>query len=188
MNRFVLVGALLTGACGSATDDRPATLPYITQTILAPSCAEAQCHSAFKRQVGDQFDTVEATRLSIVANGLVAFPDDTLDPQASLLITTLTVGTTSILDPSSSTKIRMPYDAPMPDADIELIKAWIADGAHGAQCVANAQGLGCQNAFEGTVNVSRVVQCSADGEAGEVVETCETGKFCTYYGGNGVCK
>jgi hypothetical protein len=188
MNRFVLVGALVAGACGSATDDRPATLEYITQTVLAPSCAAAQCHSALKRQVGDQFDTLEATRVSIVANGLVVFPDDTVAPESSLLITTLTVGTTSILDPGSDTKIRMPYDAPMPDADIELIKAWIADGAHGAQCVANAQGLGCQNVFNGTGTESRVVMCDKDGDAGEMVETCAMGKFCTYRGGNGACR
>ncbi|HEU4732323.1 MAG TPA: hypothetical protein VFT22_30725 [Kofleriaceae bacterium] len=188
MNRFVLIGALATGACGSATDDRPATLEYITQTILAPSCAPAQCHSAFKRQVGDQFDTVDAARLSIVANGLVVFPDDTTAPDSSFLITVLTVGTPSILDPGSNTKVRMPYDAPMPDADVELIRAWIADGAHGAQCVPNAQGLGCQNTTIGAEPVSRVVMCSKDGEAGDVVETCAMGKFCTYYSGNGVCR
>ena len=38
----------------------------------------------------------------------------------------------------------MPYDAPMPDTDIALLKAWIRAGARGAQCIANAQGLGCQ--------------------------------------------
>src|SRR5882762_10165490 len=98
MNRLVLV-ALLAGACGSATDDRPPTLDYITETILAPSCANAECHSAFKQAVGDQFDTPAATRRSIVANGLVSYPADVADPTSSLLIRTLRVGAPSILDP-----------------------------------------------------------------------------------------
>lgn len=201
MNRFVLFGALVAGACGSATDDRPQTLDYITETILAPSCASAECHSAFKRQVGDQFDTPAAARLSIVANGLVEFPDDTKDEASvasSLLIRTLTVGAPSILSPNSG-NVRMPYDAPMPDADIELIKAWMLTtpdraGAPGAQCVANAQGQGCQvetvqmGSPPVPTTVFRVVECSADGIAGAIVQTCPSNQSCTVYNGNGVCK
>jgi hypothetical protein len=188
MNRFVLSGALLAGACGSATDDRPSTLDYITETILAPTCAAAECHSAFKREVGDQFDTPAAARLSIVANGLVLFPDDTKDPasvSSSFLIRTLTVGTPSILSPGSG-NVRMPYDAPMPDGDIELLKAWISAGAHGAQCVANAQGEGCQVEDVAGVPVFRVVTC-VDGDAVAVVKTCPANQICTYYMGNGQC-
>src|SRR5438045_1803927 len=75
MHRLALAGALLASACGSATDDRPPTLDFITETILAPSCATAQCHSAFAREVGDEFDTPAAARRSIVANSL-ATPND----------------------------------------------------------------------------------------------------------------
>ena len=109
MNRLVLTGALLAGACGSATDDRPATLDYITETILAPTCASAQCHSAFKREVGDQLDTPDAVRQSVVANGLVVYPDDTVDAAAvrsSYLIHTIRVGSPSILSPGSG-NVRM---------------------------------------------------------------------------------
>lgn len=172
MKRLVMIGALFAGACGSTTDDRPRTLAYITDTILAPTCASAECHSAFKRQVGDQFDTVEATRRSIVGNGLV-LPDDVADPAGSFLIQSLTVGTLSILDPQSGTKVRMPYDAPMPDGDIALIEAWIADGAPNAQCLADAQNHGCVTRHDATgATVSQVVDCSADGNAGTVVLTC----------------
>src|SRR3954463_9414818 len=125
MYRLALI-ALAASACGSATDDRPPTLDFITETILAPSCASAECHSAFKREVGDQFDTPAAARLSIVANGL-ALVSDQEDPASSFLVRSLTVGNPSILDPGSG-NVRMPYDEPMPDADIELIKRWIADG------------------------------------------------------------
>jgi len=185
MKRLVLIGALFAGACGT-TDDRPRTLAYITETILAPTCASAECHSAFKQQVGDEFDTVDAARRSIVSNGLV-LPDDVADPSRSFLIQSLTVGTLSLLDPKSGLKVRMPYDAPMPDADIALIEAWIADGAPNAQCLADTQGQACILKHVGTTTVSQVVKCSADGNAGNVVTTCLPGHFCTVSNGTAQC-
>src|SRR3569833_1615587 len=131
MKQLVLISALLGGAavaCGATDDDRPRSLVFITQTVLAPTCAAAECHSAFKMEVGDQFDTVDATRRSIVANVLV----DTLEPTQSVLYKTLTVGEPSLLSPGSGL-VRMPFDAPLPDADIALILRWIEDGAPGAQ-------------------------------------------------------
>lgn len=193
MKRLVMIGALFAGACGSTTDDRPRTLAYITETILAPTCASAECHSAFKRQVGDQFDTVDATRQSIVGNSLV-LPDDAANPAGSFLIQSLTVGALSVLDPRSGTKVRMPYDAPMPDADIALIEAWIAEGAPGAQCLADAQGHGCSTRHNAAgATVSQVVNCSADGNAGTVVMTCPTDPttkvvhFCRFITGTAQC-
>lgn len=140
MFRFAVLGAALASACG-AMDDRPATLEFITETILAPSCATAVCHSAFTRQLGDAFDTPASTRFSIATNQLVNYPDDVADPSGSYLVKLMTVGVQSI---QGSYMIRMPFDAAMPDADIELIKTWIAAGVHGAQCQPNAQGLACQ--------------------------------------------
>src|SRR5262245_26013228 len=110
MLRLVAASALLASACGTA-DDRPATLEFITNTILAPSCATAQCHSQFRQQVGDIFDTLETARRSIVVNFLVRYPDQTDDPDSSRLILTLTVGADSTL---GNGKVRMPFDAPMP--------------------------------------------------------------------------
>lgn len=184
MKRLVLIGALFAGACG-ATDDRPRTLAYITDTILAPTCASAECHSAFKRQVGDQFDTVDATRRSIVSNGLV-LPDNVADPSGSLLIQSLTVGAASILSPGSG-NVRMPYDAPMPDADIALIEAWIADGAPNAQCLVDTRGHACITKHMDATTVSQVVECSADGNASNVVTTCLPGHFCTVTNGVAQC-
>jgi len=185
MKRLVLVGALVVGACGSATDDRPATLDYITETILAPSCATAECHSAFKREVGDQFDTPDAARRTIIENGL-ASPQNMADPGASYLVQTLTVGEISVID-SSRGRIRMPYDAELPDADIALIKAWIALGVPGAQCVPNDQGRGCSTHTDasGTL-VHDVVECG-DGNIGAIVTTCDAQQTCTVFRENGQC-
>lgn len=189
MKRLVLIGALLGGASGACgvTDDRPRTLEYITQTILAPACADAECHSAFKMEVGDQFDTVEATRRTIVSNQLV----DPGHPRSSLLYNSLTIGVPGIL---SSGTVRMPFDAPMPDADVALIAAWITDGAPGAQCLANAQGNGCSVTGTGAGRVYHVVQC-VDGNIGPVVMDCPvadptTSKLqsvCSIVTGNGQC-
>src|SRR4051812_44800460 len=92
-----VIAALLLGACGDTVDDRPPTLPYITEAILAPSCGKAQCHSSFAREVGDTFDTVDETRRTLISNGLVISDSDPLDPANSQLIKTLTVGVPSIL-------------------------------------------------------------------------------------------
>ena len=185
MNRFVLTGAMLAGACGHVTDDRPATLEYISDTILAPSCATAECHSAFKREVGDVFDTPASTRRTIVSNQLVAYPDDVADPAHAFLITTLTVGSPSILRPGSG-NVRMPYDAPMPDADIQLIEDWIALGVPGAQCEPNPQNRGCVARSVAGQTEYDVVEC-VDGNVGAVVTVCPEGQICTFYTGNGQC-
>jgi cytochrome c551/c552 len=187
MHRLVLASALLA-ACGSA-DDRPPTLDYIVENILAPSCAAAQCHSAFRQQVGDQFDTVAAARRSIVVNGLVHFPDEVADPSHSLLIRVLTVGATSVLDPSIG-NVRMPYDSAIPDADVELIAAWIAGGAHGAQCLPNAQNRGCQVRTVMVLGQPQteyaVVACN-DSEAGAILQVCGPTQVCSSRNGNGTC-
>lgn len=177
--------ALLASACGSATDDRPPTLDYITETILAPSCATAECHSAFKRQVGDVFDTPASARRTIVANGLVVYPDDVADPAHSFLLTTLTVGSPSILSPGSG-NVRMPYDAPMPDADLQLLEAWIASGVPGAQCEPNADHRGCAVRTVAGQLVYEVVEC-VDGNVGAVVTVCPQNQVCSFYTGNGQC-
>ena len=195
MKQLVLIGALLggaAGACGATDDDRPRTLEYITRTVLAPSCAAAECHSAFTMEVGDQFDTAEATRRSIVANVLV----NTLDPTSSVLYKSITVGEPSLLDPLSGLVVRMPFDAPMPDADVALILHWIEDGAPGAQCLPNADGNGCF--VDGTASkpVYHVAQC-VDGQAVKIVMDCPLAdptaippkpqSVCSYVTGNGQC-
>ncbi len=183
MKRLVLIGALLASASGacSGTDDRPRNLEYITQTILAPTCAAAECHSAFKMEVGDEFDTVDAARRSILNNGLVS-PGD---PAGSTLVQSITVGVPSLLDPTSG-NVRMPFDAPMPDADVALIEAWIQDGAAGAQCLANDQGNGCSSTLSGATRTYHVVKCVA-GNVGDVVMDCPGKQVCLPFQGNGTC-
>ncbi|MBS1124619.1 MAG: hypothetical protein H6Q90_6847 [Deltaproteobacteria bacterium] len=124
MYRFLLGATLVVGlplgACGTVEDDRPATLEYVTATILAPACANAQCHSAFHQAKGYAFDSVEHARTTIDVNGLVSAGD----PEGSFLLTVMT-------RPGADNASRMPYDEPLPEPDIALISRWIADGAPG---------------------------------------------------------
>lgn len=114
MYRLVLVAAIASVACNQTDNNRPATLEYITEAILQPSCSQYTCHSSYRREKTYVFDTVAMAKLSL--KGIVT----PMDPDASLLYTVLT------------RKIkRMPYDSPLPDKDIELIKTWIEDGAPG---------------------------------------------------------
>jgi hypothetical protein len=114
MDRLVLVAVAALAACNHTDNNRPATLEYITEAILQPSCAQYDCHSSFARAKGYAFDTVDAARQSLR-------PIVTVDePETSLLYVVLT------------RKIkRMPYDSPLPDKDIALILQWIQDGAPG---------------------------------------------------------
>jgi hypothetical protein len=112
MYRLVLVAAVAASACTQSDNNRPATLEYITFAILQPSCSQHVCHSSYRMESGFAFDTLELSKRSL--EDLVV-PGD---PEASLLINVLT-----------RSQLRMPYDAPLPDKDIELIEIWIAMGA-----------------------------------------------------------
>jgi len=114
------------GAAAVCVDDtRPATLEYVTTTILRPSCANAQCHSSFAYTYEYRFDTVEHAQESIVKldGSQIVFPGD---PDASLLYLVL------IRDTGPNGEFpRMPYDQPMAGADIALVRRWIEEGADG---------------------------------------------------------
>jgi hypothetical protein len=121
-------GVLMSAAvaCGT-TDDRPETLAYITETILAPSCAAAECHSAVKRQSNYVFDTVAHAQASIASLPLIDTCPTPPCPRATLensyLLTVITT--------EDSAGHRMPLDQPLANLDIVLISDWIRDGAAG---------------------------------------------------------
>ena len=121
MVRLVLAAVVALAGCTQTDNDRPATLQYITEAILQPNCGQYTCHSSFKKAKGYAFDTVEAAKASLGSSDPNA-PQliNTSDPQSSFLYQVLT------------RKVkRMPYDAPLPNKDIDLILTWIEDGAPG---------------------------------------------------------
>ena len=114
MFRLAVAAAVASAACSQTDNDRPATLQYITEAILQPNCAQDVCHSSYTRTKGYAFDTVAAARQSLSLPGLVR----PTEAESSLLYTVLI----------RQVK-RMPYDAPLPDKDIELIRRWIEGSA-----------------------------------------------------------
>jgi hypothetical protein len=112
MLRAVVVAAVTLAACSQTDNDRPRTVQYITEAILQPNCAQDVCHSSYARAKGYAFDTVAAARTSLAQ--LVSKPQ----PESSLLYVVLT-----------RTIKRMPYDAPLPQKDIDLIFEWLTSGA-----------------------------------------------------------
>ncbi len=125
MRGLILLTVL--SAC-SETDERPHTLAYITETILAPSCGTAECHSAMKRQNDYAFDTVENAEQSIRKGNLViqcAMPPCQDAPSVSSLLT--------VISDKDVAGNRMPLDEPLANLDVYLIGEWIIDGSPGYQ-------------------------------------------------------
>jgi hypothetical protein len=177
MVRCAWVLALLV-ACGTTKDDRPRTISYVTEAILAPTCGGAECHSTFAQNRGDVFDTVKAARKSLVDNGLISFDSTQYDP-AKPSNAALIVWLTQI-DPFGLDIGRMPYDAPMPNADINFLEEFIREQAPGAQCDP-ANGLSCNN--------MALMTCTKDWNFDqEVVDCAGAGNGSACAGGQCLCK
>ena len=172
MHRLVWAPLLILAACGDETDDRPLELEYLTQAIFAPSCGATQCHSSFTQAARDVFDTPEGVRASLVNNGLIRFDSTKYDPdnpnQTDLVIwITETVPFGGIPGSDGKPIGRMPYDAPLPNRDVLLIKEWIGAQAPGAQCNPDPDvnmGHACNN--------KEVVQCNQDWTFGPRIQLC----------------
>jgi hypothetical protein len=113
--------ACLGSACAT-TDDRPATWSFISTAIIEPACGTAGCHSEWSQVSGLILDSREAAYKALV---IAPAPDGNGpyvvagSPEQSQLLYLL-----------HGTEIRrMPPDAPLPAADIDLIDAWITAGA-----------------------------------------------------------
>lgn len=163
MQRLGWMPLLVCAACGTAEDDRPLELPYLTQAIFEPSCGVTNCHSSFVSAGGVVLDTPETVRRTLVGGGLVQFDSQQYDPDnpenASLIIWITQI------DPFGRGIGRMPFDAPIPNRDVELLIEWISAQAPGAQCNPEINdGFACNN--------KEVVQCNADWTFGEFVQLC----------------
>ena len=110
--------AMITTAC-QAEDDRPATFEYIQTTILAPNCATIGCHSQYGEVANYYFDgdATEVCQDVVVGLGLVSAGM----PDTSFMI--------SAIRGETGEALQMPPDRALPEADIELIQRWIAEGA-----------------------------------------------------------
>jgi hypothetical protein len=133
MHRLVIATAIVVMGCG-AEDDRSRNLDYITEAVLKPNCGSAVCHSSFRQAKGYVFDTIDAARASFQRDEILMLPSD---PEQRDSVAGLVVNLTTELPKAP----RMPYYEPLPDADVELIRHWLHDGAAGT-CTGSASCLG----------------------------------------------
>src|SRR4051812_7484176 len=106
------LGGALSG-CGSTADSRPDKWSFISTVIIQPSCATANCHSQLAQRSGVTLDTVADGYQQLMQRHFV-MPGN---PDGSALMALL----------RGQGSRRMPPDFPLPEVDIALIGAWIAD-------------------------------------------------------------
>jgi hypothetical protein len=113
MRRLALFAGLLVG-CSAEPSDRPATWSYVHAAIIAPNCATSSCHSERTNTGGIALDDPDTAYRALLEHSYVV-PGD---PASTLM---------DLLEGDERT--RMPPDAPLPQADIDLVRAWIEAGA-----------------------------------------------------------
>ena len=99
--------------CGSATDNRPAKWSFISATIIEPSCATANCHSAITQRASVDLSERNVAYQTLIDRRFL-IPGDTTESSALFFLM------------NGQGSLRMPPDAPLPGADIDLISKWIA--------------------------------------------------------------
>jgi len=112
--RWLLSGLVLAAACTGDPGERPATWSYLHPAIIAPNCATSSCHSGRVETAGVDLADADEAYLDLTARRFVV-PGDPTSALMPLL--------------EGDERRRMPPDAPLPAADIELIRAWIEAGA-----------------------------------------------------------
>ena len=112
--------SIVVSGCNGTTDDRPPKWSFISATIMEPSCATVNCHSAITHQGAVDLSSREVGYQTLVENaGGKSFYVYAYHPEASPVVNLM----------NAEGSIRMPPDNPLPQADIQLIEAWISDGA-----------------------------------------------------------
>ncbi|HSD87785.1 MAG TPA: c-type cytochrome domain-containing protein [Kofleriaceae bacterium] len=101
-------------ACTGSPNDRPATWSYLHAAIIAPSCATSSCHSQRAATAGVVLDDPDTAYQTLIDRQYVIPGDD---------------GSTLLLLLDGDERRRMPPDAPLPAADIDLVRTWIEQGA-----------------------------------------------------------
>ena len=112
----LLVLAGLAVGCGEAGETRPAKWSYISAAIVQPSCATANCHSDLSQRSGVLLDDMRTGYQQLVGRHFVI---PTKHAESALIGLLKGQGTR-----------RMPPDFALPNADIDLIAAWITAGAN----------------------------------------------------------
>lgn len=109
---IILAVGVLTGCDDPSL--RPASWSYVHAAIIEPSCATSSCHSRPAVTSGLRFDDADLAYDALI-EGQFVLPGDPSSPLMFIL--------------AGNERDRMPPDAPLPRADVALIRAWIESGA-----------------------------------------------------------
>jgi hypothetical protein len=113
---FLLVSAAMVAGCGGQ-DTRPdTTFAFIGPAIIEPNCATVSCHSAVAQRAGVVLEPSATAYKTLTTRHFVI----SMDPDESEIMALITAQGVR----------RMPPDFPLPAADIDLIRRWIANGAN----------------------------------------------------------
>ena len=135
--KVLLIAAISLAGCDESTHlatDRPLTLAYVTETILAPTCGTAECHSTFHAEAGDVFDTVAGAQITMSNSDFpLVFTCDRLNPPLPEDCGTKPADESYLIQVLTLTEKgdRMPLDQVMSNADQELLGEWVNNGAKG---------------------------------------------------------
>lgn len=117
VRHLAISGAVvLLAALASCTEpgERYADWEFIHAAIIVPNCATSSCHSSLSQTAGIDFEDVDASYDFLIEEFFVV----PFQEESNLLF--LLNGVERPL---------MPPDGPLPKADVDLVKAWIAQGA-----------------------------------------------------------
>lgn len=130
----VLVALVVLGGCLPPEDPPPPRWSYLHAAIIAPSCATASCHSRLTALAGLDLSDQDGAYTYLVGT-ICGAPDRPIDaprnyvtpgsPEASTLVYQLR----GIDDDGRPYRDVMPPDVPLPASEVELVEAWIEEGA-----------------------------------------------------------
>ena len=124
---FLAAAAAIAVGCGE--DDRPTTWSYLHEAIVRPNCATVSCHTSANAQAGVKLHSRVAAYTILTGKSCGStIPDQGAirnyvipgDPDRSQLVHLLL---------GENVRRSMPPDRLLPLADVELIEAWILEGA-----------------------------------------------------------
>jgi hypothetical protein len=139
-----VLGVVMALASGCLTaDDRPYAWGYISPAIFQPTCATPSCHSRAAAVAGLDFSDPDRGYASLTegqvwvptpsgdpADGCRDFDGTTFCPHARPLVVPHNPAQSRLIAMLRAQNApRMPPDRPLFELDIQLVEAWILDGA-----------------------------------------------------------
>ncbi|MFN0249688.1 MAG: hypothetical protein ACKV2T_22595 [Kofleriaceae bacterium] len=130
---WIVVLALSLAGC-LASESRTATWSYVHATVIRPACTTAGCHSTLTAAAGLDLSSSDGAYTFLTGRicGAEPLPQDA--PRSyvvpgSAASSQLVYQLRGADDRGRPYRDVMPPDMPLPDVEVELVVAWIEDGA-----------------------------------------------------------